>query len=416
MVRFFVELLVLVAVLLLAIPAAQYLLTDPGYVLVYLTQEQQFETNIPAFVALVALAALVLHWLIWLVTTLAVAPARVLGNRRQRDATLAQQELNRGAHQLIEGHWDAAERHLSRSSAIAANPFAGLSHAKAAEAAERQGADWRRDDYLRRAARLPREQARVAALTRAELLLERGEANRARDLLISLQRLEPRQPRVLGLLAESLHQLGEWRALLRLLGELKRSGALPPEAFNRYQRDAYFAVLSQLGREGDARVVRRFFDEAVPKTWRQDPALLAHFARQLARAGDAEDAERLLRRALGRGLWSDDLIGAYGELQHDAAGQYELVEALRERHADSPSLLLALGRLAKRTQQLEKAKAFLQDSVRLKPEPEAYRELGETLEALRDWETASKAYRRGLMLTGQGDDGSATPVAAAVAS
>ena len=49
-------------------------------------------------------------------------------------------------------------------------------------------------------------------------------------------------------------------------------------------------------------------------------------------------------------------------------------------------------------QQLEKARDFLEHSIRLQPNPDAYQELGEVLESLDDQKAATRCFRRGMRL------------------
>ena len=119
-----------------------------------------------------------------------------------------------------------------------------------------------------------------------------------------------------------------------------------------------------------------------------------------------DEAEALFRDAL-RHRWSDKLVVGYSELgRGNVAEQLSVAEGwLKEDHENDPYLLLALGKLARRGRQLAKARTYLEESVKLLPNPDTYYELGGVLDELDDKESAEKCYRAGLtMLSGQPED------------
>ncbi|HUM92479.1 MAG TPA: hypothetical protein PLM32_14095, partial [Candidatus Competibacter sp.] len=63
-----------------------------------------------------------------------------------------------------------------------------------------------------------------------------------------------------------------------------------------------------------------------------------------------------------------------------------------------PYVLLTLGRLARRGQQSDKARDYLERSIKRMPTPDAYQELGELAESLHELTYAGQCFHSGLRL------------------
>jgi HemY protein len=126
--------------------------------------------------------------------------------------------------------------------------------------------------------------------------------------------------------------------------------------------------------------------------------LVDYYATALCKCGAILDAEALLRQAIQR-CWDTRLVIRYGMLRtrNDMALQL-LTNAERwlVQHNNDPYLLLTLGRLSKYCKHLEKARGYLEMSVKLMPTPAAYKELGELAEALQELQYASQCFHAGL--------------------
>jgi HemY protein len=369
---------------------------DPGYAMFSIGQ-WTVETSF-AFLALVLIALfVVIYCLIRLAIRLWHTPGQTLAAHQRRLQRKARRLFNLGSRQLAAGQWAAAEKTLLKSAEHSETPT--LDYLNAARAVHRlHGEKWRRDLHLRKAEDAPEADPLLVQLTRAEFLLDDQDAQQACVILESLHALHPRHPGVLEWLARGYRQRGAWELLQQLLPELQKHKVFGPEPFAEMQREVYYARLQSIATGGSLDQLRALWKQA-PATLREgDEALLVDYATALCEFGAFDDAEALLREAIGR-RWSAKLVVGYGMLgRGNATAQLAAAEGWLTAHGDDPHLLLTLGRLAKRCQQNAKARNYLERSIQIMPTPDAYQELGELLESLHELTHASQCFHAGLRL------------------
>ena len=103
----------------------------------------------------------------------------------------------------------------------------------------------------------------------------------------------------------------------------------------------------------------------------------------------------MLRDALKR-AWDDRLVDCYGVVDADLAGQLNTAEGWLKDRPDNAPLLLALGRLAGRSEQWDKAREYLEASLRSNPEGGVYAELGHLCVRLGDAQRGAEYLARAL--------------------
>ena len=377
---------------------------DAGYVMLSISQ-WTLETSLVVFLAILIAAFFVLYWLFRILFGLLRAPRQVKVAGERRQVRKAQRLLAKGMSQLNEGNWKAAEKNLVKSADYSPTP--ALHYIGAAQAADKLGAAWRRDGYLRKTDNLPDKDALAVNLERAEFLLEDGEPEQAKAVLLPLRNLYPHQPRVLELLARSYEELGDWASLKKILAEIGKQKLGDQSKFKALQNEGYRDLMVHANTLQDLRGIWK----QVPKALREDESLIIDYASQLRDHDAASEAEALFRDGLRR-QWSDKLVVGYGELgRSNAIAQLTTAETWLKQHENDPYLLLTLGRLAKRGRQMDKAKSYLEQSIKVLPMPDAFGELAEVLEESGDKETANQYYRNGLrLLTGRSEEKEGVPV------
>ena len=376
-----------VLVVLLGAFAAHFLLADRGYVLVNF-HELVIEMSVPGLVIVLVLAYVFVRALV----AAAQAPRRWRRSREQRKLERRDSDLTAGLTQLVEGNWARSERLLTKGLKDADAPLANC--LLAAHAAQLQGAADRRDQWLALAQGIGEEEATSAQLTRAQLQLQAGDPAAAVATLKAFESENAEQPASIALLARAYRALGCSEQLLALLPRLQRASLKPAE---REQLEE-LAVHGQLSR-GDLTAERLASVWAtLPSELRAAPAVVAQRARALSRLGDGEQAERELRGALKRD-WHPALILSYGEIRAaDPAKQLKAAEKWLEAHPDDAVLLKSAARLSLANELWGKARSYLEASLALSPEPEAYALYGQLLTQLGEDEEALSAYRSGLKL------------------
>lgn len=369
---------------------------DPGYAMFSIGQ-WTVETSF-AFLILFLIALFVgFYFLVRLALRLWHTPGQTLAAHQRRLQRKARRLFNLGVRQLAAGQWAAAEKTLLRSAAHSETP--ALDYLNAARAVHRLNeAKWRRDLHLRKAEDAPDADALLVQLTRVEFLLDDQDAAQARTLLESLRTLHPRHPGVLEWLARTYRQLGAWEPLRQLLPEVQKQKVFGPDLLAEMQGEVYRALLQSTAAAGPLEALRTLWKQTPAALRENDETLLVDYATALCEFNAFEEAETVLREAIGR-RWSAGLVVGYGMLgRGNASAQLAAAEGWLAAHGDDPHLLLTLGRLAKRCQQTAKARDYLERSIQLMPTPDAYQELGELLESLHELTHAGQCFHAGLRL------------------
>lgn len=384
----------IIVALFAAVGLALILKEDPGYALLSIGH-WTIETSVAVFVFFLIVAFFVVYLLIRSAVRVWQAPRQLLAANQRRRLRRSQQLLARGMRELAEGHWKTAEIIFIKGVDHSRTP--ALHYIGAARAAQKLRADERRDGYLSKATDLANKDILAVKLTRAELLLEDKQPAKARDILVPLYGAYPRQPKVLELLAGSFQELGDWAKLQDLLPELGKRAVFDEPRYTQLQLQVYGALLADTARTGTLADLRALWKQ-IPKALRSEEPLLIGYAGHLRDHDGATEAEALLRDALSQ-RWSDKLVVGYGELGRGSfTAQLATAERWLKQHDNDPYLLLTLGRLAKRGHQFDKARAYLEQSIALLANPDAYQELGEVLEETGDKEIANQYYRTSLRL------------------
>ena len=385
----------LTAILLLLFVAASAALVaarNPGYVLIA-REPYVLETSLAMFLLLLVAGFLLTYAITRIALRLWRAPydlKRWRQTRRTRRARLAFQD---GLAHLLTGDWLKAEQSLLASLHASDSPFLG--NLAAALAAHGQRDPAKRDRYLAAAREQDGSHALAADLLQARLRLASGELEPAHAALMQLAEQHSSQPEIKRLLITALHRLHDWHGLAQLLPEAGEQQLLPETELHALELETQLALLALELPRGMLDTLRQAWS-TVPDALREDPQLIAAYARQLLRQDAADEALQLLGQALARD-WHESLVLLYGEIAGSKpAAQLEAAEEWRVRHGDSANLLLTLGRLARRLQQIDKARAALERSLTLGGGSAAHAELAQLLETQGDSVNALEQYRLAL--------------------
>jgi len=373
---------------------AQMLMQDPGHVLVRF-RGMDYTTTLAA-VVLVGVAVLLALWLLWKLVT-----APVLGLRRRRRRA-ARARLYEGLEDYELGHWERAAQRLddaARSPVIADDGSARLAHIAAARAAMATGDRARVERHLHALEGRPAERA----VLQAEAALADGRPDEALQLL-DVPAAQPLPPHGLALRVRALDALGRHDEAYGLLGALRAQHALPASELDRLQARWAAGALAQAS---DANALADRW-EAMPAAARQDPAIVAAYARRAADLRWEDAATGSLERALDAG-WDESLVTLYGRLP---VGRLEdrqrRAEQWAARHPDSPGLMLTRARLARARGQWPEAHEHARAALAVGAGSEAWEEMGHAYaQAGRD-RHARVAYSNALQVA-RGEPASALP-------
>ena len=370
-------------VLLLAVAAAfgwQWVVEDPGYVLVRL-RGTSIETSLVFSVVAVLLGWAILS-ILW---RLLRWPARAwVRSQRKR----ARENLANGLAAFAEGRYLQAERQLAKAARQPA--VRGPALLVIARAAHSRGDDAAAAKALDEAAN---DVEAAAFAQRARFLNERSRHAEALALLkprVALGKLSPVGWQVLieAALAEK-----DAQTALDALPALAKTQSLAAPAMAALETRVLVAALASA--PSQARLNSLWND--VSRHHRKQPEIIAAFARRAAHFGQTLAAMDEIESALRR-EWNDALALAYSDI-----GPAEL--AVRTRHAEawlsiapnSTSLLTTLGRLCREQKLWGKAIQYLDRAVGITDSPIAWETLGDCHAGAGDEGLANRCYRNALL-------------------
>lgn len=383
--------LIFIVALIVSALAANFLLQDPGSVVITFRGK-----IIEMSVFVLGVMIVLLLFSFWLGAKLLHAP-RKLGEAAGRYRSgRAGQRLTRGVIEVAEGNFAKGERLLARAAGVSEAPL--LNYLQAARAAHLLGQDERRDSWLKQAYENLPGAANAVLLTQAELQLDRQQFEQALATLRKIEENAPNHSHALMLLGRLYFRLEDWQHLSDLLPKLKKHGRLDPATLEEWSIRVHREQLESAA-EG-TKLLEAW--KNVPKDLKQNIDVLETWYSGLIRTGSNEKAEKELATELKRS-WRAPLVRLYGVVEgKDSAQQLKRAEGWLKNHSEDADLLLAAARLCLRLELWGKARSYLETVIAISPTPDAYQEYGRLLNQLGEGEAAAEAYREGLnMVAGE---------------
>jgi len=379
--------LLVIVVLIVSAIGANFLLEDPGYVVINF-RGYLVEMSVPVLAALVASLFLA----VWLAVKIFRAP-RKLGEAASRyRAGRAGQRLTRGVIEVAEGNFAKGERLLARAAGVSEAPL--LNYLQAARAAHLLGQNERRDTWLKQAYENLPGATNAVLLTQAELQLDQKQYEQALATLRKIEENTPNHSHALMLLGRLYFRLEDWKHLSELLPKLRKHGHIDAATLEKWSLRVHREQLAS-AEDGDA--VLRVWKE-IPRQYKQNIELMECYYSSLIRTNMHEKAEKDIAAELKRG-WRAPLVRLYGMVEgQDATRQLKKAESWLNEHGEDPDLLLTAARLCLRIELWGKARSYLETVIAIRPTPDAYQEYGRLLTQLGEGEAAADAYRAGLGL------------------
>jgi HemY protein len=379
------------ATLLIAVVAAVLAMKDPGYVLIAVGS-WTIETTLALVSVVLLLAFVIAYYALRLSARFWSVPADVRQWQQHRRERKAAQALTQGLIDLAEGHWQKAEKHVLQY--VEPGSDCLLNYLAAARAAQAQGQEQRRDNYLRLAHENHPAADIAIGLTQAELQLKQHQLEQALATLRHLQQLAPKHGQVLKALARLYRNLADWQHVIEIIPDLYKHKVMNSADIDALQLQAYTALLQRAASGGELKALW----SRVPKALQENAAILATYVQALMAVDESDLAEPLLRRALNHG-YHQALLQLYGQIASpEPDRQLALVESLLHEHEGDAVALLTAGRLSLRNKLWGKARSYLEASINAGPTMEAYNELGQLLDRMGEREAAAECFRAGLQL------------------
>lgn len=368
---------------------------NDGYVLLVLPPYRA-EVTLNLFLLALAALFLLLYAVLRALAFTFGLPERARRYRQQRGQERAAAVFQDAVRLLFEGRFGQALKKAGEAHAAGTAP--GLSALIAARAAQRMRETEKQQAWMEQAkASDPRTEAATLMLE-AEMM---NEVRRFEDALQALSRLQDKQGRHIAALRLELRArqgIGDWDGVLKLLRQLAKRDALPPEVVRETRTQAHLGNIARLAEDTPALIA---YLRALPVEERGQRVVLAA-ARALLAAGADGEAQQLIEAvcdATRHDEWQAELLSIYGRLGD--GGQLERIaraEAWLKQYPADARLLKALGRMCIRQRLWGKAQSYLEASLAIAPTPQAHLELARLFDQLERTDEANQHYRASALL------------------
>ena len=387
-------LLLILFALLLAVAIGSVAGSDTGYVLMTISG-WTIQTSATLFIMVLFLSFIVIYFSVRSLVRFWQMPRDIKIWKQHRNQRRAEKYLTHGLINMTEGRWKQAERNFCKAAPYSREPY--VNYLCAARAAQELRAVDRRDDYLRLAYQNNPDASLAVGITQAELQLNQQQTEQALATLKHLQNKQPDQIQVKQLLLDTYTDLDDWQSVLNLIPSIEKTSLYPREQIQAKQLDAYAGLLKEAGSLKDREKLNTLWLN-IPRKLKQHFYLIEVYVTERLKFEDTSDCEVLLRAALKR-QWDHMLVRLYGlVIAVDSDKQQATAESWLQNHSRDPVLLLTLGRICMRNQLWGKARDYLQESLDVQANAEAYYEYARLHEHEGNREEASVCYEKGLAL------------------
>lgn len=370
-------------------------LNDPGYVLIGFGH-WSLETSLTVFAVALVIGFFLLYSFFRLLGALLRLPGRLGKRRKAVKFNRSQEALIAGLFDAADGNWESAEKVLIKHAANSGAPL--LHYLTAARAAQSRGALDKRDEYLKKAAEQSSDNNLTVGLTQAELHMSEQQFEQAVETLGKLHSINPGHARVLKMLHQAYHHLGDWEGLSRLLPSLQQHKILMETEVKLLQTQTYSSLLKKAAAENDPQAIQACWDN-IPDPIQALPGIAnIYFAAMIGAGSAGQELENAMIKQLGR-HWDATLLELYSGIDTDhSERQLQTAEQWLAVYPKDPVLLKVLGKLAHRTGQQEKAEQYLLKSLNIDGSVGVCQLLGEVALEKGDKDKACDYFKRGLKL------------------
>ncbi|TQV72139.1 heme biosynthesis protein HemY [Aliikangiella marina] len=365
----------------------------PGFVIIAY-DKTSVEMRLWVAVFFILLAFVLLFFTIKIGRSIFASAGRVKSWSSDRSAKRARRKTTQGMLAFTEGRWKASEDAMIGAAKNSDTKL--INYLIAAQAAQHQNAEVRRDAYLRQAHLAEPDAKTAIRLTQAQLQLQHNQYEQALASLNELKAINPNHPYVLKLLGELYERLQDWTRMIELIPALKKQQVYQGEALQDYEKRGIAGLLSKQAELGQIEQLTDAWQN-LPAQYRKTRCNILIYAELLIEFDQMDEAEALIRPLLKKQADSQ-VISLYGKVvSSDPAKQLTFLEAWQKGKNQTPvETFLTLGKIAYHAKLWGKARFFLERALQIDPNAEAYLYMAKTLQQLDDQDHANDCFRLGL--------------------
>lgn len=384
---------ILVAIIVAGLIFGPEVSGSKGYVLIAMGN-YTIETSVTKAIILCILFYLLLLGIEWLFLKTMGISRRSFDWLRGRNSRKARKNTYAGMLALAEGDYKNAERLTATSANHSDTPL--LNYLAAAEAAQEQGNDAKRDDYLKQAQENSKN-AFAVGLTQAKLQLKQGQLEQALATLTLLHDKQPKHKKVLELLCEVYQSLGEWQKLIDILPVLRKAQLFTVDQGDQLELRAYAGVFGQLVKQEGSQGLQVYWNRLSRKL-RAEPSLVDAVAGELMAIKDHSAAAIILLNGIKKAA-PEQLLNRIKQLELE--NYQDVLNSLEHAHkkfASNAAIESCLALCYQKMQQPQQAIEAYQRAIAIVPSSHDYYQLGLLLEQ-QDQAKAQDCYKLGLQLS-----------------
>ena len=386
------KLALLIAIVVGAI-GGSWLKKLPGFVIIAY-DKTSYEMRLWIAVTILLLFLSILFLIGAFLRTLISGANRMKGWQGGRHWRKARKQTIKGMLAFVEGRWKQSENTMI--SAAKNSDTKLINYLIAAQAAQHQNAEDRRDTYLRLAHKSEPDAKVAIGLTQAQLQLDNNQYEHALATLNDLKVKQANHPFILKLLCKTHQQLQDWSAIIELLPALKKQNVFAVEKLDEIESLSVTGILQKEAKKGEL----ESFNDAwlkLPSTSRKKIENILCYAKLLIQFEQMDDAEKILKPLFKKNP-NKAVIQLFGEIKSTLGSkQFSFLETWFNNHPQAPNAIyLALGKIAFNVSLWGKARFYFERSLRVDPSAESFFMMAKTLQNLEDEELASECFRQGL--------------------
>ncbi len=353
-----IKIILLVALLLLTAWLTPQLLKNPGLIQIELFGYQIQMTAIAAgiLLALVFLA-------IWLVYGLLKAPKKAINHL---SANHSRKKFARGLLALSEGKWAQAEKLLLAS--VQKSPTPELSYMAAARAAVAQHDLTRAEAHLD-AAEAVIDNPLTVDLTRCEIWIKSGQADRALPLLAGILKTYPNNPRAVHLQTQASQQTQNWKLLQQTIPKAEKLALINHQQSNELKKQVTLELFA--GAENA---------EQLQDLWhglsKKQQAKYSHtYCENGLRLGAYQEITSYIEKAQ-KYHFDDQLVVYWSDLPFNLNHRLKVAERWLVQRPKNSAVLLCNAKLHVAKKQWDQAESLLLQVLKIQPSQEVNQLLG----------------------------------------
>jgi len=374
-----IKIVILVVLLLLAAWLTPQLLKNPGLIQIELLGYQIQMTAIAAGILLV-----LVFLAIWLVYGLFKAPKKAINHI---SANHSRKKFARGLLALSEGKWAQAEKLLIASAQKSPTPE--LSYMAAARAAVALNDLTRAEAHLD-AAEAVIDNPLTVDLTRCEIWIKSGQADRALPLLAGILKTYPNNPRAVHLQIQASEQTCDWKLLEQTIPKAEKLALITHQRSNQLKRQTTLALFTA-AQSGE--VLQQIWQGLNKK---QQTNYSHTYCENGLRLGAYQDITSHIEKAQ-KHQFDEQLVVYWSALPYNLNHRLKVAEKWLVQHPKKAAVLLCNAKLHVAKKQWDQAESLLLAVLKIEPSQEVNQLLGLIYQEQNQPEKALDHFRESVL-------------------